>query len=749
MNDMKKLIFNKPALQWEEAMPLGNGYLGAMVFGQTQKELICMNEDSLYSGGPIERGNPNTLDHLDEMRTLLLDGKVEEAQKKAPNYFYATTPHPRHYQPLGQVWMEFHHQNVQDYQKVLDLKNSIGSIQYRYNNVEYQRECFISYPNQVFVYKIKASQNQQLNFDLYLTRRDIRPGRSESYVDDIHIEKDYLYLSGYNGNQKNGISYTMATTVQLKDGCLKKYGSRLVIENATEAIVYVVGRTSYRSHNPFQWCQKQLDKTLLKSYRNLKQDHIRDYQNYFDQLELTLGDHKNENMMSIPERLQKMKEGQIDLDLIETYFHFGRYLLISSSREGSLAANLQGIWNGEFEPPWGSRYTININIQMNYWLAEKTGLSRLHLPLMQLQKIMLPRGQKIAKEMYGCRGTCAHHNTDIWGDCAPADYYVPSTLWPMGSLWLSLHIFEHYQYTHNQEFILEYFPILKENALFFLDYMFKDANGFYATGPSVSPENAYMTQDGQAATVCLSPSMDIQLLREFFTSYLQLLKELNRHDLEAEINEYLEKLPPIQIGKYGQIMEWHEDYDEIEIGHRHISQLFALYPGRHIQYSETPELIEAAYQTLQRRLSHGGGHTGWSCAWIIHFFARLHKGEEAFDTLLKLLKNSTLDNLFDNHPPFQIDGNFGGSNAILEMLIQDYENKVYVLPALSREMPEGILKGLRLKSGAVLNMSWKDCQVSNIEIIATRPLTIDLLIQDKTVSISLQVNEKFQYEAMC
>ena len=746
---MKKLIFNKPALQWEEAMPLGNGYLGAMVFGQTQKELICMNEDSLYSGGPIERGNPNTLDHLDEMRTLLLDGKVEEAQKKAPNYFYATTPHPRHYQPLGQVWMEFHHQNVQDYQKVLDLKNSIGSIQYRYNNVEYQRECFISYPNQVFVYKIKASQNQQLNFDLYLTRRDIRPGRSESYVDDIHIEKDYLYLSGYNGNHKNGISYTMATTVQLKDGCLKKYGSRLVIENATEAIVYVVGRTSYRSHNPFQWCQKQLDKTLLKSYRNLKQDHIRDYQNYFDQLELTLGDHKNENMMSIPERLQKMKEGQIDLDLIETYFHFGRYLLISSSREGSLAANLQGIWNGEFEPPWGSRYTININIQMNYWLAEKTGLSRLHLPLMQLQKIMLPRGQKIAKEMYGCRGTCAHHNTDIWGDCAPADYYVPSTLWPMGSLWLSLHIFEHYQYTHNQEFILEYFPILKENALFFLDYMFKDANGFYATGPSVSPENAYMTQDGQAATVCLSPSMDIQLLREFFTSYLQLLKELNRHDLEAEINEYLEKLPPIQIGKYGQIMEWHEDYDEIEIGHRHISQLFALYPGRHIQYSETPELIEAAYQTLQRRLSHGGGHTGWSCAWIIHFFARLHKGEEAFDTLLKLLKNSTLDNLFDNHPPFQIDGNFGGSNAILEMLIQDYENKVYVLPALSHEMPEGILKGLRLKSGAVLNMSWKDCQVSNIEIIATRPLTIDLLIQDKTVSISLQVNEKFQYEAMC
>ena len=746
---MKKLIFNKPALQWEEAMPLGNGYLGAMVFGQTQKELICMNEDSLYSGGPIERGNPNTLDHLDEMRTLLLDGKVEEAQKKAPNYFYATTPHPRHYQPLGQVWMEFHHQNVQDYQKVLDLKNSIGSIQYRYNNVEYQRECFISYPNQVFVYKIKASQNQQLNFDLYLTRRDIRPGRSESYVDDIHIEKDYLYLSGYNGNQKNGISYTMATTVQLKDGCLKKYGSRLVIENATEAIVYVVGRTSYRSHNPFQWCQKQLDKTLLKSYRNLKQDHIRDYQNYFDQLELTLGDHKNENMMSIPERLQKMIEGQIDLDLIETYFHFGRYLLISSSREGSLAANLQGIWNGEFEPPWGSRYTININIQMNYWLAEKTGLSRLHLPLMQLQKIMLPRGQKIAKEMYGCRGTCAHHNTDIWGDCAPADYYVPSTLWPMGSLWLSLHIFEHYQYTHNQEFILEYFPILKENALFFLDYMFKDANGFYATGPSVSPENAYMTQDGQAATVCLSPSMDIQLLREFFTSYLQLLKELNRHDLEAEINEYLEKLPPIQIGKYGQIMEWHEDYDEIEIGHRHISQLFALYPGRHIQYSETPELIEAAYQTLQRRLSHGGGHTGWSCAWIIHFFARLHKGEEAFDTLLKLLKNSTLDNLFDNHPPFQIDGNFGGSNAILEMLIQDYENKVYVLPALSHEMPEGILKGLRLKSGAVLNMSWKDCQVSNIEIIATRPLTIDLLIQDKTVSISLQVNEKFQYEAMC
>lgn len=746
---MKKLIFNKPALQWEDAMPLGNGYLGAMVFGQTQKEMISMNEDSLYSGGPIERSNPNTLEHLDEIRTLLMSGQIEEAQKRAPYYFYATTPHSTHYQPLGQVWLEFNHQNVQDYQKVLNLQESLGTIEYRCDDIEYQRECFVSYPDEVFVYKIKANQNQKLNFSLYLTRRDMRPSRSGSYVDDIHIEKDYLYLSGYNGNQENGISYTMATTVRLKDGEVHQYGSRLVIENATEAIVYVVGRTSYRSQNPLKWCQEQLDKVIIKSYEDLKNDHIQDYQYYFNQMDLTLNTHEIENTMSIPERLQGMKDGQIDLDLIETYFHFGRYLLISSSREGSLAANLQGIWNGEFEPPWGSRYTININIQMNYWLAEKVGLSRLHLPLMELQKTMLPRGQKIAKEMYGCRGTCAHHNTDIWGDCAPSDYYVPSTLWPMGSLWLSLHIFEHYQYTHDKEFLLEYFPILKENALFFLDYMFKDANGCYATGPSVSPENTYISQDGQAATVCLSPSMDIQILREFFISYLQVIKELAINDLEKEVKEHLEKLPPIQIGKHGQIMEWQEDYDEAEIGHRHISQLFALYPGQQIQYGETPELVLAAYQTLQRRLSHGGGHTGWSCAWIIHFFARLHKGEEAFDTLLKLLKNSTLDNLFDNHPPFQIDGNFGGSNAILEMLVQDYVDKVYILPAISQRMPEGVLKGLRLKAGAILNMSWQDCQLTDIEILATRPIMINLLIDDEIVSISLKANERFQQKAMC
>lgn len=378
---------------------------------------------------------------------------------------------------------------------------------------------------------------------------------------------------------------------------------------------------------------------------------------------------------------------------------------------------MQGIWNEEFEPMWGSKYTININIQMNYWMAEKTGLQALHLPLLEHLKRMHPRGKEVAASMYHVEGFCCHHNTDIWGDCAPQDYHTSSTIWPMGGAWLCLHIYEHYQYTKDKGFLEEYFPILKDSVQFFMNYMVQNSDGKWVTGPSSSPENIYITAKNQYGCLCMGPTMDIEIVRELFSNYLKTVEILEKEEpLTGLVKDRIENLPKLKVGKYGQIQEWDQDYEELEVGHRHISQLFALYPAQQIRKDQTPKLAQAAEKTLDRRLENGGGHTGWSKAWIILFFARLWKKEKAYQNLQELLAEATLDNLLDNHPPFQIDGNFGGACGILEMIVQDYQDVVYLLPALPQEMPDGNVSGIRTKSGFILNMEWSGCRVKSVEV---------------------------------
>lgn len=737
---MNKLYFDAPATQWEEAIPLGNGYLGAMLHGKIEHELIEMNEDSLWTGPKMARRNAIAGDHIQEIRALLSEGKVQEAQNLSVRTLFSSTPHSRHYQPLGQVRIDFQNQGkaVNNYQRTLDLDQAVFQQEYSIDDGIMHREAFLSFPQQTMVYKIKAEKKECLNLDIYLQRRDVRSGKTISYLESIECVDDTIYLSGYNGNKTEGIEYTMACRVVPLDGTITQYGTRLVVEQASEVYLYVTGRTSFRSENPKEWCKRRLNETLTHSYDQLKEEHIKDYQSLFQTMQLHIPDDEHVSNLSIAKRLERLRQGKQDPNFISLYFNFARYLLISSSREGSLPANLQGIWANEFEPSWGSKYTININLQMNYWLAEKAGLSKLHMPLMEFLKRMLPSAKETAQKIYHARGACAHHNTDLWGDCDPMDYNPASTIWPMGYVWLSLHILEHYRYTRDDLFLQEYFEILEANILFLKDYLYLDAKGVYATGPSVSPENTYRTTDGQTATICSSPSMDIQIIREFLMKYLEVCELSGNHKYCDDVHEILSKLPPIKIGKHHQIMEWQEEYEEVEMGHRHVSHLFGLYPGTQIQFDQTPDLIEAAKVTLNRRLKHGGGHTGWSCAWMTHFFARLHDSQRSYGMLMKLFCESTLDNLFDNCPPFQIDGNFGGANAILEMLVQDYGEQVYMLPALHYTLPKGQVNNYVLSCGGKLSFQWCSEQIYALHITAMRDLKVTLHIQGKNYEIILK-----------
>lgn len=742
---MKELLFDKPAESWEEALPLGNGFLGAMIHGRTRKELIEFNEDSLWSGGPTERYNPLSIDYINKIRSLLSEGEVEEAEKWAERSFLPLIPHSKHYELMGQVWLDFKdYKEPHNYERRLDLENAVYNMAYETDKNVYKREAFISYPDKVFVYRIESNNPAGLSFDLHVTRRDTRSGKTISYLDSVEYEDGILYLNGYNGNKKIGIDYTMAVCIKIDVGTVEAYGNRVVVENCTRAMIYVTGRTSYRSDNPKEWCKTILLNAANNNYEHMKDNHMEDFQYYFNQMHLNLT--KRSERMTTTQRLTEVKQGFLHPDFIELYFNFGRYLMISSSREGSLPANLQGIWSNEFGPSWGSKYTININLEMNYWLCEKTGLSSLHMPLMEHLKTMLPRGKEIAKAVYGLDGACAHHVTDLWGDCAPMDYNISATLWPFGLVWLSLHIMEHFQYTKDDAFLNEYYPILEENVKFLLGYMFKDKNGLYASGPSSSPENVYITSTGAKACVCLSPAMDIQMIREFFLGYLDICEYLQDNTYIAQIREHLEHMPKDKIGKYGQLMEWQEDYEEEEPGHRHTAHLFALHPGTQITVEDTPELAEAAKVTLRRRLQNGGAHTGWSCAWLLHFYARLHEPEKGFEILKKQFSELTLDNLFDNCPPFQIDGNFGGTDAILEFIVQDYGKRVTILPALPKVLGEGNIERYRLKCGAELTFSWNESCVKSLCIKAVRDMKTLLIIDDKETIVELKKNEVFSYE---
>ena len=731
MNTSEILWYKKPAENWDWALPVGNGRLGGMVYGGVGYEVIQLNEDSIWSGGMRDRNNESALPNLDRVRKLLLNEQIAEAEEIVRDAFCGTPISQPHYMLLGKLIIETKGVGEETgYSRCLDLKNSVCTTEFEADGVKFTREVIASKPDEVILVNIKADKENALNLQVY-----IDDGRDDYYDYLAPVSDDTILYCGGMGGEK-ALCFASNVKVKSADGTVRRWGGKILCENCSEVTIAVSCRTNYRHENYKELSAEDCEKALSKSYEQLKTAHISDYKKFYDRCAFSLSDNSDgKSGLPTDERLLNVREGGKDNKLTEMYFNFGRYLMISGSREGTLPLNLQGIWNENMWPAWGCKFTININTEMNYWPVEITNLSELHTPLFDLIEKMRPNGRVTAKKMYNCSGFVCHHNTDLWGDTAPQDLWMPGTQWPMGAAWLCLHIWEHYKFTQDKAFLAEKFDTLKEASEFFVDFLIEDKKGRLVTCPSVSPENSYITQRGTQGSLCIGPSMDSQILHELFTAVITAGEILDKdEDFCKKLSYIRDRLPKPEIGKYGQIMEWAEDYDEVEPGHRHISQLFALYPADMISPRKTPSLAKAARATLERRLSHGGGHTGWSRAWIINHWARLLDGEKVFENIAALLSYSTNPNMFDSHPPFQIDGNFGATAGIAEAVLQSHSGEISLLPALPESWSDGSFENLRARGGFTVSAKWTDgkldfgCVVSDnggvCRIVSENPLKI-------------------------
>lgn len=757
-----RLRYDRAADAWCDALPLGNGRLGAMVYGHTRVERIALNEDSLWYGKAMDRNNPKLKEALPDIRRHVFHGEIHEAEDLIQRYMLGAPYSMRHYEALGELdigvnklspfsagWAP-NSEGATDYVQELDLMRGVHTLSWTQDGVRFTRECFISHPDQVLCIRYRSHSPRALQLSVRYDRGYIfegmvpdprRPGSmiraggwGSMFLDENHTrDENTLIASGNAGGTRFGLSVVMAS-----DGVVTDPYTQLYTDQATTVTFYIAASTDNREEDPKAAALRHASDARAMGYEALLARHLQDFEPLMRACTLDLGP---DSAAPVNRRIAALKAGGKDPALIALYFTFGRYLLVSGGREDSSALNLQGIWCKDFAPMWDSKYTTNINVQMNYWPAEPCALGSIHQSLFSLIRSVCERGCDTARIMYGMRGSVCHHNTDFYGDTAPQDQYMASTGWTLGGAWMALHLWEHFLYTEDMAFLREYRPIMRQFAIFFVDFLVEDKTGALVTCPSLSPENRYILRDGTDSPVCAGPAMDNQILRDLFSACIQADDLLGARDSWTEAFERtLPRLPKDQIGSQGQLLEWREELPEKMPGMSHISHLYGAYPSSQINWIDTPELMKAVRRSIELRVSSGTDGGGWPLAWRTCQYARLLDGAMVGQALHQMVGQAA-DSFLNGRRIFQIDGNLGATAGIAEALLQSHRGLIRLLPALPPDWPCGEVRGLMARGAVQVDIAWEEGRLTRAVLRPAKdgvlhlctPLPVRVWMEDKEI----------------